>query len=45
VAAAEANQVDLILMGEYSHAVILEWLVGSKLDFVLHNTEIPVLVD
>ena len=45
ISVAQTNQVDLILMGEYSHAAILEWLVGSKLDFVLHNTGIPVLVD
>jgi nucleotide-binding universal stress UspA family protein len=44
VAAAAENHVDLIVMGRYRHAALLEWLVGSTLDRVLRDTPLPVLV-
>jgi nucleotide-binding universal stress UspA family protein len=44
VAAAEENQVDLIVMGRYRHTALLEWLVGSTVDRVLGGTQLPVLI-
>jgi nucleotide-binding universal stress UspA family protein len=44
VAAASEHQVDLIVMGRYRHAAVLEWLIGSTLDRVLRGTQLPVLV-
>ena len=44
VAAAEENQVDLIVMGRYRHAALLEWLVGTTVDRVLRGTQLPVLM-
>jgi nucleotide-binding universal stress UspA family protein len=42
--AAAENRVDLIIMGRYRHAALLEWLVGSTLDRVLRHTSLPVLI-
>jgi nucleotide-binding universal stress UspA family protein len=42
-AAAEA-QVDLIVMGCYHHAALVEWLTGSTADEVLRRTPLPVLI-
>jgi nucleotide-binding universal stress UspA family protein len=44
VAAAAENEVDLIVMGRYRHAALLEWLVGRTLDRVLRHTPLPVLI-
>ena len=44
VAAAEETQADLIVMGRYRHAALLEWLRGSTVDRVLRATELPVLM-
>jgi nucleotide-binding universal stress UspA family protein len=44
VAAAAENEVDLIVMGRYRHTALLEWLVGSTLDYVLRGTSLPVLI-
>jgi len=44
VAVAEENQADLIVMGRYHHAALLEWLMGSTVDGVLRGTQLPVLI-
>lgn len=44
VHAATENQVDLIAMGSYRHSALVEWLVGSTVDRVLRETDLPVLV-
>jgi nucleotide-binding universal stress UspA family protein len=44
VAAAEETHADLIVMGRYRHAALLEWLRGSTVDRVLRATELPVLM-
>lgn len=44
VAAAGEAEADLIAMGGYHHTFLREWLVGSTLDKVLHNTLLPLLV-
>jgi len=44
VAVAEENQADLIVMGRYRHAALLEWLIGSTVDRVLRGTQLPVLM-
>jgi nucleotide-binding universal stress UspA family protein len=44
VAAADENDVDLIVMGGYHHTKLFGWLVGSTLDRVLRDTSLPVLV-
>ena len=44
VAAAEENQVDLIVMGRYRHTALLEWIMGSTVDRVLRGTQLPVLM-
>ena len=44
VAVADENQADLIVMGHLSHAAWLRRLIGSTLDRMLRNTELPVLV-
>ena len=44
VAAAGETQADLIVLGRYRHAALLEWFMGSTVDRVLHETELPVLV-
>jgi nucleotide-binding universal stress UspA family protein len=44
VAAAAENNIDLIIMGRYRHAALIEWLVGSTLDRVLRHTPLPVLI-
>ena len=44
VAVAEETQADLIVMGRYRHAALLEWLIGSTVDRVLRGTELPVLI-
>jgi nucleotide-binding universal stress UspA family protein len=44
VAAAEETEADLIVMGHYRHAALLEWLMGSTVDRVLRGTELPVLM-
>jgi nucleotide-binding universal stress UspA family protein len=41
---AADNKVDLIVMGGHYHIPLLEWIVGSTLDRVLHGTELPILV-
>ncbi len=41
---AEDKQVDLILLGGHHYSAIVEWIVGSNLDFVLRNTSLPVLI-
>jgi nucleotide-binding universal stress UspA family protein len=44
VQAAREEAADLIVMGRYRHAALLEWLTGSTVDRVLRGTELPVLV-
>lgn len=44
IAVAEENHSDLILMGGYRHTALVEWLVGSTVDRVLHSTQLPVLI-
>ena len=44
VAVAEENQADLIVMGRYRHTALLEGLLGSTVDRVLRNTQLPVLM-
>jgi nucleotide-binding universal stress UspA family protein len=44
VAAAEETRADLIIMGRYRHAALLEWLIGSTVDRVLRGTQRPVLI-
>lgn len=44
VQVAREEKVDLILMGRYRHAALLEWLTGSTVDRVLRGTGLPVLV-
>ena len=44
LAATEESQADLIVMGRYRHAALLEWLMGSTVDRVLRGTELPVLM-
>jgi nucleotide-binding universal stress UspA family protein len=44
VAAAQETQADLIVMGRYRHAALLEWLIGSTVDRVLRGTQLPVLM-
>jgi nucleotide-binding universal stress UspA family protein len=43
-AAADENEVDLVVMGRYRHQVPIEWLVGSTVDQVLRDTQLPVLI-
>jgi nucleotide-binding universal stress UspA family protein len=44
MATAEEKGVDLIVMGRYRHAALLESLFGSTIDRVLRGTQIPVLM-
>jgi nucleotide-binding universal stress UspA family protein len=44
VAAAAESDIDLIIMGRYRHVALIEWLVGSTLDYVLRGTPLPVLI-
>jgi nucleotide-binding universal stress UspA family protein len=39
-----ASETDLILVGGYHHPEILEWLVGSKNDQILRQSQLPVLI-
>lgn len=41
---AAEHDVDLILMGSYSHNAFLEWLLGSTVERVLQQTPLPVLL-
>ncbi|MEJ2164180.1 MAG: universal stress protein [Desulfobacterales bacterium] len=43
-AAAETNDVDLIILGRYRHSALLEWLLGSTVDRLLRATSLPVLM-
>lgn len=43
-AVAEETEADLIVLGRYRHTALLEWFMGSTVDRVLHETELPVLV-
>jgi nucleotide-binding universal stress UspA family protein len=43
-ATAEANDVDLIIVGRYRHQALVEWLVGSTVDELLRATTLPVLI-
>ena len=40
--AAKKSQVDLIVMGKYRHARLRQWLFGSKVDTILHQTQCPI---
>ena len=44
VQVAEDEQVDLILLGGHHYSAIVEWIVGSNLDYVLRNTSLPILI-
>jgi nucleotide-binding universal stress UspA family protein len=44
VAAAQETHADLIVMGRYRHAALLEWLMGSTVDRVLRDSQLPVLM-
>jgi nucleotide-binding universal stress UspA family protein len=41
---AAANDVDLIILGHYRHAALVEWLAGSTVDQLLRATSLPVLI-
>jgi nucleotide-binding universal stress UspA family protein len=43
-AIASANDVDLIILGSYRHAALVEWLVGSTVDRLLQATSLPMLI-
>ena len=40
----EERQADLVLMGTYGMSVIREVVVGSTLDYMLRESEIPLLI-
>jgi nucleotide-binding universal stress UspA family protein len=40
---AAKTRSNLIVMGGYRHNALIEWIVGSTLDQVLRNTQLPVL--
>lgn len=40
--AAKKLQADLIVMGKYRHARLRQWLFGSKVDTILHQTQRPI---
>ena len=44
VAAARESGAELIVMGRYHHAALLNWLTGSTVDRVLRGTGLPVLM-
>lgn len=44
VAVAAETQADLIVVGRYRHAALLEGLLGSTVDRVLRATQLPVLM-
>jgi nucleotide-binding universal stress UspA family protein len=44
VATATENDVDLIILGGYSHRALVEWLIGSTVDRVLRSTPLPVFI-
>jgi nucleotide-binding universal stress UspA family protein len=44
VQAAEETQSDLIIMGRYRQATLMEWQTGSVPDQVLRQTKLPVLI-
>jgi nucleotide-binding universal stress UspA family protein len=43
-AIASANDIDLIILGRYRHAALVEWLVGSTVDRLLRVTSLPMLI-
>lgn len=38
------DQVDLVLMGSYSGGLIKEIMIGSSLDYMLRESEIPLFI-
>lgn len=44
VAAASEIEADLIVMGRYGHSKFIEWLTGSTVEYVLRNSQRPVLM-
>ena len=44
VSMAEAENVDLILMGAYGHSRFLTALLGSTVDDVVHKADVPVMI-
>ncbi len=44
VAIAEAEDVDLILMGAYGHSRFLTALLGSTVDDVVHKADVPIMI-
>jgi nucleotide-binding universal stress UspA family protein len=44
VKAAEAGHFDLIVMGAKGHSLLMNVMVGSVADAVVHNAPCPVLV-
>jgi nucleotide-binding universal stress UspA family protein len=43
-ATARESQADAIVLGRYRHMAAIEWLVGSTVDGVLKQIQLPVLV-
>ncbi len=41
---AEDYQADLILMGSYSRSLIQEMFIGSSLDYMLRESEVPIFI-
>lgn len=41
---AQASKADLIVMGTYGHAKVLEWVMGSTTTYVLNHAPCPVLL-
>ena len=41
---AKENSIDLIFMGAYGHSRIIEMVLGSTTEYVLRNTDCPVLM-
>jgi nucleotide-binding universal stress UspA family protein len=44
IAAAVEHRSDLILMGHYRYGPLFEWLIGSTIDRVLRQTQLPVML-
>ncbi len=44
LATAEAEDVDLILMGAYGHSRFLTALLGSTMDDVVHKADVPIMI-
>ncbi len=41
---AQESEADVIVMGTYGHAKVLEWIIGSTTTYVLNHAPCPVLL-